>query len=245
MTDRTSNAAPLRLARLGGAFYLLMMVTGGLATFARNGLIVKDDAAATAANILAHQPAFVASFAAEILVVAWYVVVTALFYQLFKPVSRSVSLLAAFFGLAGCIIQAGACVFYLAPLTVLGNGPYMQAFRAEQLPSLAYLFLKLYSQTYGIALIFFAFYCFLIGCLIFRSGFLPRFTGVLMALAGLTWMVFLSPLYAAAHLAYLMPFAIGEGVLTFWLLIAGVNVAKWHEKSRASHAALLEDAHGH
>lgn len=78
------------------------------------------------------------------------------------------------------------------------------------------------------------FYCFLIGYLIFRSTFLPRILGALMALAGLGWLTFLS-----APLAnYLSPFnlaagLIGEGSLMLWLLVIGLNAQKWNELAAA------------
>jgi hypothetical protein len=233
MTGRVKEAAPRLTARIAGIFYLLMMLAGGLSLFARRGLIVSGDAAATATNILAHKPSFLLSFAAEILVVAFYLVVTALFYELFKPVNRSISLLAAFFGLAGCIIQAGACAFYLAPLVVLGDAPYLNVYKMEQLQALAYMFLKLYSQTYGIDLVFFGFYDLLIGYLIFKSTFLPRIIGVLMMIAGLGGLTFLSPSFSIKY-PYLMAIAIGEFVLTLWLIVKGVNVRRWEEQVGAA-----------
>lgn len=233
LTRRIKEASPRLMARIAGVFYLLMMLAGGLALFARRGLVVSGDAAATAANILAHEPSFLSSFAAEILVVAFYLVVTALFYELFKPVNRSLSLLAAFFGLAGCIIQAGACAFYLAPLVVLGDAPYLNVFKTEQLQALAYMFLKLYSQTYGIDLVFFGFFDLLIGYLIFKSTFLPRIIGVLMMIAGLGGLTFLSPPFSVKY-PYIMAIAIGEFVLTLWLIVKGVNVRRWEERAGAA-----------
>jgi hypothetical protein len=82
-------------------------------------------------------------------------------------------------------------------------------------------------------LVFFGFYCILIGYLIFRSTFLPSILGALMTLGGLGWLTFLS-----ARLAnYLSPFnfvpgMLGEGALTLWLLVMGVNVPKWEERAR-------------
>lgn len=233
MMYRVKEASPRLRSRIAGAFYLLMILAGGLALFARRGLIVSGDAAATATNILAHEPSFLLSFTAEILVVAFYLVVTALFYELFKPVNRSISLLAAFFGLAGCIIQAGACTFYLAPLVVLGDAPYLNVFKTEQLQALAYMFLKLYSQTYGIDLVFFGFFDLLIGHLIFKSTFLPRIIGVLMMIAGLGGLTFLSPPFGAKYLPYIVATSIGEFVLTLWLIVKGVNVRRWEEQAGA------------
>ena len=107
------------------------------------------------------------------------------------------------FSLAGCTIQAGACTFHLAPLVILGDAPYLSVFKTEQLQALAYMFFKLYVQTYRIALVFFGFFCLLIGYLIFKSDFLPRILGVLMALAGLGWLTFLSPPFGAKYFPYL------------------------------------------
>jgi hypothetical protein len=235
MMERIAEASPRFKARIAGVFYLLMLPIGGLAVFARRGLVVSGDAAATATNILAHEPLFRLGFAADLLVVACYIVVTALFYDLFKPVSRSVSLLAAFFSLVGCAIQGFACLFELAPLVVLGGAQYLSVFKAEQLQALAYMFLKLYSQAYSIALVFFGFYCLLIGYLIFKSTFLPRILGVLMAFAGLGWLTFLSPPFGAKYLyPYILAAAIGEGTLLLWLILAGVNEQRWKEQASAA-----------
>ncbi len=109
-------------------------------------------------------------------------------------------MLAAFFSLVGCAIQGFACLFELAPLVVLGGAQYLSVFKVEQLQALAYMFLKLYSQAYSIALVFFGFFCLLIGYLIFKSTFLPRILGVLMVFAGLGWLTFLSPPLGAKYL---------------------------------------------
>jgi hypothetical protein len=84
-------------------------------------------------------------------------------------------------------------------------------------------------------LVFFGFYCLLIGYLIFRSTFLPRILGVLMAFAGLGWLTFLSPLLANYLSPYnLAPGILGEGSLTLWLLVMGVNAQRWKEQASAA-----------
>ncbi len=163
---------------------------------------------------------------------ACYVAVTALFYDLFKIVSKSLSLAAAFFSLMGLAVQAAGSAFYLAPLVVLGGDPYLGVFKVEQLQAMALLFLKLNTQAYNVGLVFFGFYCFLIGCLILRSTFLPRILGVLMILGGLGWLTFLSPPLAHSLSPYiLIPGILGEGSLTLWLLVFGVNVQRWREQA--------------
>ena len=89
VTEWTAEASLRFKARIAGVFYLLNFLTGGVAVFVSERLVVSGDAAATATNILAHEPLFRSGFAAYLLVVASYVAVTALFYDLFKPVNRS------------------------------------------------------------------------------------------------------------------------------------------------------------
>jgi hypothetical protein len=87
-------------------------------------------------------------------------------------------------------------------------------------------------------LVFFGFYCVLIGYLIFRSSFLPSILGALMALGGLGWLTFLSPQLANYLAPYnLVPGMLGEGALTLWLLVVGVKVSKWDDRARATVAS--------
>jgi hypothetical protein len=89
-----------------------------------------------------------------------------------------------------------------------------------------------FDAGYGAALVPFGVHCLLIGNLVFRSAFLPRVLGVLMVCAGLGWLTFLVP--PLAHRLYpyiLVPGIVGEGALTLWLLVAGVNVRRWKEQA--------------
>src|SRR4051794_38676303 len=100
MTDRTVELSPRLRARLAGAFYLITIVTGVFAeVFVRGALIVRDDAAATAANILAHESRYRFGLAADLIMLASYIAVTYLLYDLLKPVSRSLSSVAAYFSM--------------------------------------------------------------------------------------------------------------------------------------------------
>lgn len=119
MMERNAKA-PRPSAKITGVVYLLYFLTAVSGGYFLKGLVVDGDAAATAANILAHQSLFRLGLATGLIATAFYIAVTALFYGLFKPVNRDVSLLAAFFSLVGCAILAFSSVFQLAPLVVLG-----------------------------------------------------------------------------------------------------------------------------
>ena len=234
MMERIAQVSPRFKGRMAGLCYVLMFPTGGLAMFVRGRLFVKGDAAATAANILAHQPFFRLAFAGDLLVVVIYVVFTALMYDLLAPVNKSVSLLAAFFSLVGCAIQAFACLFELVPLVVLQHEQYLGAFNAGEVQSMAFLSLKLYSYTYGISLVLFGFYNLVIGYLVFRSTFLPPTLGVLMAASCLIGITFLWPSFATQYFRYLLVLDVGEALLVLWLLGMGVNAERWKEQAVSS-----------
>jgi hypothetical protein len=235
MIGRIAEGSPRPSARITGVVYFLYFLTAVLGEFFLKGMVVDGDAAATANNLLAHQPLFRLGLATGLIATACYIAVTALFYGLFKPVDRSLSLLAAFFGLVGCAITAFGSLFQLAPLVVLGGAPYLSVFNVEQLQALALMFLKLNAQTANICLVLFGFYDLLIGYLIVKSTFLPRFLGVLMALAGLGWLTFLYPPLANSLSPYILVLGfLAELLLMLWLLVKGVNVQRWKEQASAA-----------
>jgi Domain of unknown function (DUF4386) len=182
VTTRAVAASPLFKARAAGVFYLITFLAGVFALFVGGRL----------------------GFAAGLIAATSYIAVTLLFYGMFKPVNRGLSLLAALISLMGCAI---------GPLS---------------------MFLKLPVPTNNVSLVFFGFYCLLIGYLIFRSTFLPRVVGALMAFAGLGWLTFLSaPLANYLYPYVLAPGILGEGSLMLWLLLFGVNAQKWTEQANA------------
>ncbi len=241
MAERIRETTPRFNARIAGLIYLVSIVTGIFGEgFVRGRLVVYDNAATTATNVLAHESLFRLGFVAVLVGTACYVAVTALLYALFKPVNPGLSVLAAFFSLTGCAVWALGCVFDLALFVVLGGGQYLSVFKPEQLQALALMFLKLNGQAFSIGMVFFGFYCLLIGYLIFRSTFLPRIIGMLMAFAGLGHLIgmfanFLSPAFADHLFPYILwPGLLGEGSLTLWLLVMGVNTSRWKEKVSAA-----------
>ncbi len=96
MMERIAGASPRPRARITGVVYLLYFLTAISAVLFVKGLVVSGDAAATANNILAHEPSFRLGFAVGLIGTALYIALTVLFYDLFKPVNSRVSLLAAF-----------------------------------------------------------------------------------------------------------------------------------------------------
>ena len=242
MTLSTEGDAARLKARIAGVLYLGTMVSGALDIAVSSSVIVHGDAAATAAKIMASEPLFRLGFVADLLGGAFYVGVTAILYDLLKPVSRTVSMTAAFFSLVGCAVGAACAVDLLAPVTILSGGASLNAFTPSQLQALALTALRLHALGYTIAMVFFGVYCALLGYLTFRSSFFPRLLGVLLMLAGLGWLAdtttaFLWPSLqdAVSPVSMALGF-VGEGSLMLWLLVVGVNAPKWQSAALAAEA---------
>lgn len=244
--ERTAEASPRFKARIAGVLYLVIIVAAAFAeVFVRGRLVVHGNAAATATNILANEPLYRLGGAADLIAFACDAAVALIFYELLKPVSGRLSLLAAFFRLMHVAAVGINTVNHFAPLVLLGGAHFLTAFRTDQLQALALVSLTLHGLGYNVGLVFFGFHCLLIGYLIYRSGFLPRILGALLAIAGLCYLTnsfanFLSPTFARLLFPWiLLPGVPAEWGLALWLLVIGVNVQRW--KERASAAAPLID----
>jgi uncharacterized protein DUF4386 len=241
MMERFDEASPRTRARITGTVYLLYFVLAivGEVFLQQAGISaitpVAGDAAALAKNVQAHQAALQIGVALGLISVTCYVAVTALFYQLFKPVGRTIALLALAFGLVAMAVTAFASLFEVAPLAVLQAGSSAQLVDQQ---ALALVFLKVGDQVGPISLVFSGMFQIFFGYLMFRSGFLPRVFGGLLALAGIGWLLFLIPPVASYLLTYLEVLGfLGEVPLMLWLLIMGVNSQRWDEQAAAARSA--------
>jgi hypothetical protein len=239
MKTRAFETSPQVYARIAALLYLVVISAGIIAQMVIGGQIIVDgDAATTANNILAHKDLFQLGFTLYLIEMTCQIALAVLFYVLLKPVNRNIALLALVFSLVGCTIKTLSRLFYIAPLLVLGDSPYLAAFSIEQLRALALLLLDVNDQAAGMALAFFGISTFLNGYLVFRSAFLPRILGVVSMVAGLGWLTFLyPPLGSQLFIFVLLLGLIGSISQILWLLIKGVNVEKWNEASQLQGAA--------
>lgn len=217
-------------ARAAGVLALVSFVAGGFGeAYVPAKIIVAGNAAATMENVRALNLLFRLGFAGYLVEAVCDIALALLLYVLLKPVDRYMSLLAAFFGLLGTATFAGAELFYYAP-TLLMGGEYLKTFSPDQLNTLALLSLRLYAMGAAVFTVFYGVAWVLRGWLMFRSGYFPKFLGVLMTLAGLAFVAsnaarVLAPGYPSGWLpALMLP---GLLVLTVWLLAKGVDEKKF------------------
>ena len=155
-TKRMAALSPRFKARMAGVFQFLEGLTSaGGQVVILGSLVVEGSAAMTATNILAHQQLFWLGFASSLMGVAFHLAWAFVFYELLKPVNRSISFLALCVILVGCAMQALTSLLYLAPLLVLQGGSALSAFTPQQLQDLSLVFLKLNARAYDIYLVFF------------------------------------------------------------------------------------------
>src|SRR5437879_9284315 len=226
-----------RYERIAGALFLVSLVAGGFGeAYVPSKIIVSGDAAATAANIMNFESLYRLGFAAFMIESLCDITLVLIMYALLKPVSRELSLLAAFIGLVGTALFSFAELFYFAPPLIIGGAGYLKTFSPDQLNAIALLSLKFYGYAGMIFIAYYGMSWIIRAYLIFRSGYLPKFLGVLMAIGGVGFVVrnFLlihAPAYASDVLLMLMfP---GGLIMTVWLLWKGVDVPKWNAKVNA------------
>jgi hypothetical protein len=224
-------------ARVAGVLFLLSMVAGGIGEmYVPSKLIVSTDAAMTAQNLRSADSLFRIGFASYLVEGLCDVALAWILYVLLRPVHKELALLAAFFGLVSTALFGFAELFYFASSLVLRDADYLKSFSPDQRNTLALLALKTYSLGASGFMAFYGVATLLRGYLMFRSGYLPKFLGVLLVIAGLgfvtkNFLLVLAPAYDSGLL--LLPVALAGVSLTVWFLAKGVDVRKWEERAAA------------
>jgi hypothetical protein len=237
MIDQTSRASPRLQARIAGILYLIIIVVGAIGYTTHSTLFVENNAAVTASNLRESEQLWRLSSGAMLIMLACDVAVAAIFYVLFAPVNKTLSLIGFAFRLVLVPIIAVALLGRYAPLLFLKDSA-SAAFEADQVQAIGLLSVKLFEHGFEVALVFFGFHCLVIGWLILRSTFLPRFLGVLLVIAGLFYLI--STCVDLVFPEVPLPFDIqlgsygAEAVLCLWLIVIGVNAERWKEQAAAA-----------
>jgi len=221
------------LARIAGFCYLIVIATGLFSeVFVRQALKVSNDALATAHNIQTNEMLYRCGFVADLINFIVGIPTILIMYHFFKKSNKIILQIALALVIIQTAIIAVNLLNQITPLLLLGNESYLNTFQDNQLATLSLLSLHIQSQGYGIGLVFFGFYCILIGYVIFKTNAIPKIIGVAYAIAGLCYLInsftmfllkgFVNPLFI--YLA--IPILLGELSLCLWLLIKGIDTTK-------------------
>jgi Domain of unknown function (DUF4386) len=224
------------IARIAGLLYLILSALSAFGlVYVPSVLIAPRDAATTVNNILANEWLFRLGIVSNLLAFTVNIFVVVFLYKLLKPVNEGVASLMVILILMGLAIGMLNELNQVAVL-LFSSADYLTAFTADQLQALVLLSLDLYEHGFLISHIFFGLWLFPMGYLIFKSGFLPRFLGVLLIIAGFGYLVdfilfFLFPDVGVTVSEFTF---VGEVLLLLWLLIRGVNVEQWERRALES-----------
>ena len=238
MMQQIAELPPRTLARIAGGLYLIVIISGFFAEgLVPSLIIVAGNPAATLQNILSHELLYRSSIAVHMIALVCNLPLAVIFYDLFKIVNRRVSLLVVFFTLVGTAVEAITLLNQFQPLILLGNIQYSNAFTPSQLQVLISMPLDLQAAGFDVTLVFFGCYCLSLGYLLFRSTFLPRTLGVLLAIGGACYLfnsfaTFLDPVFAAQLFPYIqLPSLIGEGSFCIVMLVKGLKCDRWRKQA--------------
>jgi hypothetical protein len=216
-------------ARIAGLLYLLASIIGfpGL-IYVPGKLIVSEDATATANHIRASETLLRFGIASELTSFIIFIFVVLALYRLFKTVSEKYAVAMATLLLVSIPISLLNVLNEIAALVLVSGAGFLSAFEKGQLDALAYLFLRLHGQGFVVAEIFWGLWLFPFGVLVIRSGFIPRFLGVLLFIAGSGYLAssftsLLLPSYRHLVDQFAMVLTAGELPIIFWLLIWGAK----------------------
>jgi hypothetical protein len=203
---------------------------GKSAIIAGFGLLIMGDATTTVNNIMAEEMLFRIGICSFLIVIVCDVVVAWALFVFLKPVNKSLSLLAAWFRLVYSTIFGIALVNYFSIFKLLSGSDYLKVIETTQLYAEVMLSINAFSDGWAIGFVFFGLHLTLLGYLAFKSGYIPRIFGVLLILAGLSYLIdhfgkFLFPTYNANIATFI---GWGELLFMFWLLFKGANVQQKH-----------------
>jgi len=216
-------------ARRAGLLYLAMSIFAMLGYFyLRPRFIVSGDAVATARNILEHKQLYRASILIDLVAQFLFLLVALALYRLFKDVDRNQARLLV--ALVGTGIAAGFANFTLnlAPLVLLSGADFLAPLNGAQLEALAYAALRLGGKQGELLTSFWGLWLFPFAALTFKSGFLPKFLGVLLILSGAAYVAscvtgIAFPGAAGTVGKFLFPFYFGEFIVVLWLAFVGAR----------------------
>jgi hypothetical protein len=217
-------------ARVAGLLYLLIVVFGLIAqVLVRDGLVNYNNATITSENIRNSEFLYRFGFVSELLMLICDIGVTTILYLLLRDISRIWSLLSTFFRLTSIIILSVVALTHYAALYFLQESEFLKVFNTDQLNSMALLSIRFHGAGYNISLFYFGVHLIILAYLTLKYDPFPRIIGILLLIAGLSYVVnsitaFMFPAFVRIiYPAILIPSFIAELTFSVWLIWKGIR----------------------
>lgn len=227
ITKSISDISLRKAAIVAGLGLLIMTIFAVFAlSFVYQKLILPEDATTTANNIMANEMLFRTGICSFLIVIVCDVVVAWALYVFLIPVNKSLSLLAAWFRLVYSTIFGTALANYFSVLLLLSGADYLTVFETDQLHAQVMLSINAFSDGWAIGFVFFGLHLAFLGYLVFKSDYIPRILGVLLIVAGLSYLIdhFGKFLFPEFDVAISLVLGWGELLFMLWLLFKGPKI---------------------
>ena len=228
--SRPGETSPRKAALIAGFGLLVMFFAAIFANFfVIEGLIVAGDAETTVNNIMANQVLFRFGIVSFLIVLICDVLVAWALYGFFKPANADLSMLAAWLRLVYTAIFGAAVLGLVVVLGIVSNDG-LAAFEPAQLQQQVMLFLNAFDYGWTFSLVFFGIHLFVLGCLVFTSGYAPKLLGILLIVSSFGYLIdsfakLLLLNYASYESTFMIivavPGLVAELSFCFWLLFKG------------------------
>ncbi len=227
MNPSASHTAGLSLrhaALIAGIAYILNPVTYAETVYPH--LVIHGNIAQTVQNIAARPGTFAVIIFSYLISFIGDIVIAWALYVLLAPVNRALSLLTALFQLVYAAVALDGVMHLLTVFNLITTPELRATFTDAALQSQVATLLSFFRSTFSVSLILFGIHLVLLGYLVFRSTYMPRWLGVLLVIDGTGWLIDSASPYFYPHLplTYLPAVFLGELALLLWLLIRGWKI---------------------
>lgn len=218
-------------ARTAGIIYLAMSILAIIGYFYLPTLYyVAGDAAATARKISGNMPLYRLDLVNSLLTQILFIFVVLTLYRLFRDVDRNQARIMLALVCVPVAAQIGALAFRMAPLVLLSGADYLKPIPQAELEALAFANLRIDGSLNQYLTLFWGLWLFPFGILTIKSGFLPKFLGVLLFISGfayvVTFVIDVLPGQFPGISKILMPLYFGEFIVVLWLAIMGARAPR-------------------
>lgn len=223
-----------RTARIAGLLYLIVVLAGIFSlAYVPSQIDAAGDAAATVRNLIAHESLFRLGIVAGLVCYTAFLLLPLALYRLLSPYGRQPAVLMVAFAVVSVPIAFLATLNKFVVLSLLSGADYLRIFSAEELQARVMLSLDAYGDGLLVTQIFWGLWLLPFGCLVFKSGILPRVLGILLMLGCFGYLInftgrVLFPGYAESGIAGFvrLPASLGEIGICLWLLVMGAREPK-------------------